>query len=77
MTLCSELGPQGASPVQVALRWILDQVGVTTVIPGARNSAQARANAAAGNLEPLSAQLHTALEELYDRLIRSHVHDRW
>ncbi|WP_195393528.1 aldo/keto reductase [Actinomyces urogenitalis] len=77
VTLCSELGPQGASPVQVALRWILDQVGVTTVIPGARNSAQARANAAAGNLEPLSAQLHTALEELYDRLIRSHVHDRW
>ncbi len=77
VSLCSQTGPHGATPAQVALRWILDQQGVTTVIPGARNGAQARVNAAAGGLAPLSAELHTALEELYDRLIRSHVHDRW
>ncbi|WP_103061543.1 aldo/keto reductase [Actinomyces qiguomingii] len=75
--LCRELGPAGATPVQVALRWILDQPGVTTVIPGARNAEQARANAAAAALEPLSDQLHAALEDLYDRRIRAHVHDRW
>ncbi|RAX23842.1 MULTISPECIES: aldo/keto reductase [unclassified Actinomyces] len=75
--LCRELGPAGATPAQVALRWILDQPGVTTVIPGARNAEQARANAAAAALEPLSDQLHAALADLYDRRIRAHVHDRW
>ena len=35
---------------QFALRWIIDQPGVTVVIPGARNAAQARANAAAADL---------------------------
>lgn len=75
--LVRELGPDGASPAQVALRWIMDQPGVTTVIPGARNAEQARANAAAASLEPLGTELHAALADLYDRLIREHVHGRW
>ncbi|WP_147681615.1 aldo/keto reductase [Actinomyces ruminicola] len=75
--LCRELGPAAASPAQVALRWILDQPGVTTVIPGARSAEQARANAAAAALPALGEQLHAALEDLYDRRIRAHVHDRW
>ncbi len=33
--------PAGASLPQAALRWIIDQPGVTTVIPGARNPEQA------------------------------------
>lgn len=75
--LAGELGPAGATPVQVALRWILDQRGVSTVIPGARNAEQARANAEAASLAPLSDELHAALADLYDRLIREHVHERW
>lgn len=75
--LVRELGPEGASAAQVALRWVIDQPGVTTVIPGARNAAQARANAEAGSLPPLSADLEAALAELYERLIREHVHTRW
>lgn len=75
--LCRELGPEGASPAQVALRWIIDRPGVTTVIPGARSLAQARSNAAAAQLEPLSAELDDALEALYDERIRGFVHDRW
>ena len=39
---------------QAALRWVIDQPGVSTVIPGARNVAQARSNAAAAELAPLS-----------------------
>jgi len=38
-----------------ALRWIIDQPGVTTVIPGARNADQARGNAAAGSAPPVPA----------------------
>src|SRR4051794_40023799 len=41
------------TPAQAALAWVVQQPGVTTVIPGARNAEQARANAAAGLAAPL------------------------
>lgn len=75
--LCEELGPAGATPAQVALRWVVDREGVTTVIPGARSPEQARANAASGDLPALSPELDRALADLYDRRIRAHVHHRW
>lgn len=62
---------------QLALRWLLDQPGVTTVIPGARNAGQARAKAAAADLPPLDQRTHEGLREVYDRRVREHVHDRW
>ncbi|MFE2911838.1 aldo/keto reductase [Kitasatospora indigofera] len=71
------LAPEGATPAQTALRWIVQQPGVSTVIPGARNPAQARANAAAAALPPLPAATLAAVEGLYDRRIRATVHDRW
>ena len=61
---------------QVALAWIAAQDGVSSVIPGARNPEQARANAAAGSLE-LPAGFDDAVRELYDREIRAQVHARW
>jgi len=69
--------PQGESTAQLALRWLIDQAGVTTVIPGARNAEQARSNAAAASTDPLSSAVQDALAEVYDRLIREHVHSRW
>ena len=42
-----QLVPEGASTAQAAIAWIAAQDGVTSVIPGARNVEQARANAAA------------------------------
>lgn len=75
--LCSDYGPQNATPAQIALKWVTEQVGVTTVIPGARNADQAAANAAAAALPALSADLNAALEDLYNRMIREHVHGRW
>ncbi len=71
------LTPTGASTAQLALRWIVDQPSVSTVIPGARNVEQVRANAAAADLAPLDPDLHDCLREIYDRDIREHVHDRW
>jgi aryl-alcohol dehydrogenase-like predicted oxidoreductase len=67
----------GASPAQAALRWVIQQPGVTTVIPGARNPDQARQNAAAASLPPLTGAELCAIEDLYDRRIRAQVHDRW
>jgi aryl-alcohol dehydrogenase-like predicted oxidoreductase len=71
------LTPDGVPTSALALRWILDQPGVTTVIPGARNPAQAQANAAAAALPPLDASISTQLEAIYDERIRAHVHDKW
>jgi aryl-alcohol dehydrogenase-like predicted oxidoreductase len=52
-----------------ALRWCLDFDAVTVVIPGARNPAQARANAAASGLPPLPAETHGKVRELYERQV--------
>ncbi|GEL95067.1 aldo/keto reductase [Cellulomonas composti] len=71
------LTPAGASTAQLALRWIVDQPGVSVVIPGARNPEQARANAAAADLPPVPAPVEAALARIYDEHIREHVHDRW
>ena len=67
----------GPTPAQVALRWIVQQPGVTTVIPGARSVDQARANAAAGSIADLNRELLEGMADLYDRRIRPLVHDRW
>ena len=60
-----------------ALRWVIDQPGVTSVIPGARNVTQVRGNVAAATLAPLTDSQLSDLERLYDERIRAHVHDRW
>jgi aryl-alcohol dehydrogenase-like predicted oxidoreductase len=73
----AEHTPDGATTAQLALRWVIDQPGVSTVIPGARNAAQARGNAAAAELPALDRATLDALREIYDRDVRAHVHDRW
>jgi aryl-alcohol dehydrogenase-like predicted oxidoreductase len=70
------LGPS-TSLAQFALRWVIDQPGVSTVIPGARNPEQVRQNAAAAALPPLRQNQLDGVRDVYDRLIRSHVHGRW
>ncbi|MEK1899068.1 MAG: aldo/keto reductase [Rhizobium sp.] len=72
-----KLVPAGASMAAFALRWILMAEAVTVVIPGARNAEQAKANAAAADLAPLSADVMAATREIYKRLIAPHVHQRW
>ena len=71
------LVPDGATMAQFALRWVIDQPGVTVVIPGARNPGQAQANAAAAGLAPLPAETLGAVTAVYDELIRPQVHGKW
>ncbi|HEX2904361.1 MAG TPA: aldo/keto reductase [Jatrophihabitans sp.] len=73
----AELLPTQLRPAQAALRWTIDQPGVSTVIPGARNVSQARSNAAAADLAPLTAELQAGIRDLYDRQLRPDVHQRW
>ncbi len=72
-----DLLPAGVPPAAAALRWIIQQPGVTTVIPGARNVGQVRGNALAATLDPLPDDTMRAIGDLYDRRIRPLVHDRW
>ncbi|MFB7456288.1 aldo/keto reductase [Streptomyces sp. NPDC056188] len=71
------LAPEGWTPAQLALRWIIQQPGVTTVIPGARSPEQARANAAAAKLPPLGEETLAAIRDLYERRIKDQVEARW
>lgn len=67
----------GVSSAQAAIAWAWQQPGVSTVIPGARNAAQARANAAAGDVAPLGDDVLAAVERVYDTHVRELVHHRW
>jgi aryl-alcohol dehydrogenase-like predicted oxidoreductase len=69
--------PTGATMAQFALRWILDQPGVSVVIPGARNPAQVAGNISAATLTPLTADQQAAVQQTYNDLIRPQIHDRW
>jgi aryl-alcohol dehydrogenase-like predicted oxidoreductase len=69
--------PAQGTPAQWALRWVIQQPGVTTVIPGARSTGQARQNAEAASLPPLPQAKLDAIEGLYDKYFRATVHDRW
>lgn len=71
------LVPEGVAMSQWALRWVLDQPGVSVVIPGARDALQAQGNAAAAALAPLGAEALATVQAVYDELVRPQVHARW
>ena len=55
----------GATPAQVALRWVMDQDGITSAIVGARNVAQLD-----DNLGSLDVTLDAATSTVLDRASR-------
>jgi aryl-alcohol dehydrogenase-like predicted oxidoreductase len=76
-SLVADAGLGDVTPAQAAIAWCVQQTGVTTVIPGARNTSQAASNAAAGEVDPLPDAFLDAVRDLYDRRIREQVHGRW
>jgi aryl-alcohol dehydrogenase-like predicted oxidoreductase len=71
------LVPEGTTLAQLALRWILMYDAVTCAIPGAKTPEQARANAAAADLTPLSPETMKAVQQIYDDAVRPLVHASW
>lgn len=71
------LVPESTTMAQWALRWVTMNPAVTAVIPGARNPAQAKANADAALLPELSADDLAVVADVYDQYIKPQVHDRW
>jgi aryl-alcohol dehydrogenase-like predicted oxidoreductase len=71
------LAPEGMTMAQFALGWILMFDAVTCVIPGAKRPAQAEDNALAADLQPLGEETMAQVGEIYESLIRDHVHHYW
>ena len=65
--------PEGMTLPQMAIRWILDYPEVTVVIPGARDTTQAKANAALSDLPALPASLHEQLRAFYSAQVTGHI----
>ncbi|WP_065570840.1 aldo/keto reductase [Microbacterium oleivorans] len=70
--------PDGVSLPAASLAWIASRPGVTSVIPGARTTAQARSNAAAGSIDPADLETFAAaVVDVYDRRLRADIHPQW
>lgn len=72
--------PEGVSLPAATLAWIASRPGVTTVIPGARNVAQAAANAGAAQLLDGGFDLEgfdAVVRETYDEHLRAAIHPLW
>jgi aryl-alcohol dehydrogenase-like predicted oxidoreductase len=71
------LVPPGMSMAQMALRWILHFPEVTCAIPGAKRPEQVEENVDAASLPALDDSLVAAIDRMYEKHIRSFVHQRW
>ena len=69
--------PQGMSMSQFALRWIIMHDAICCAIPGAKRPEQVEENCRAADLPRLSRGVMRKVGEIYQRLIRDDVHQRW
>ncbi len=72
--------PSDVSLPAASLAWIASRPGITSVIPGARSVAQARANADAAALLSAGFDLDgfdAVVRQVYDDLLRAAIHNHW
>ncbi len=69
--------PDTESLTLYALRWILMFDAVSCVIPGASRVEQAESNAHASDLPPLTEEQMNKVKEIYEKYIKSSVHQLW
>jgi len=65
--------PAGMSLADLALRWILDQPAVSTIIAGVTRPDQLKANAAVSRMDPLEPALVEKLKDFYVEKVRPEV----
>ena len=65
--------PAGMSLAHLALRWILDQPAVSTIIAGVTRPAQLRDNVEASRMDPLPEPLVAKLKDFYVEKVRPEV----
>ncbi|RDY59538.1 aldo/keto reductase [Flagellimonas nanhaiensis] len=72
-----QLFPEYENLAPIALRWILDFPEVGCIIPGASKAEQLHSNVKATGLPPLTQEQTNAVNSIYERYIKSHVHQLW
>lgn len=65
--------PKGVPLSQFAIRWLLDQPAVSTIIAGVTKPAQLGDNVEATKRDPLDTELVAELRDWYERKVRPHV----
>jgi aryl-alcohol dehydrogenase-like predicted oxidoreductase len=68
-----QMAPKGMSLAHLALRWILDQPAVSTIIAGVSRPAQLKDNVEASRMDPLPNALVENLKEFYVDKVRPEV----
>jgi aryl-alcohol dehydrogenase-like predicted oxidoreductase len=69
--------PNQENLAPIALKWILMQKAVSTIIPGASNPKQATDNLEALNIPNLSENQYEAVAEIYEKYVKKAVHQLW
>jgi aryl-alcohol dehydrogenase-like predicted oxidoreductase len=69
--------PHGMTMTQFALKWILMHDAVSCAIPGAKRPSQVEENCHASDAPRLSRGLMRQVKDIYDRLVKEEVHQRW
>ena len=69
--------PQRENLAPMALRWILDFPEVSCIIPGASKVEHLKSNLEAAELPQLTKNEKSAVNEIYDKYIKKHVHQLW
>ncbi len=72
-----ELFPEHENLAPLALRWILDFPEVSCIIPGVSKLEQINSNLASMKLASLSFEKKEALDNIYKKHIKPHVHQLW
>lgn len=72
-----KIKPQEYSMPQFALKWILMNKAVSTVIPGGKRPEQIESNTHASTLPRLSKKVMEEVERIYSLSIKPEVHHKW
>lgn len=69
--------PDRENLAPIALRWILDFPEVSCIIPGASKVEHLNSNINAAELPPLTKKEKVAVNYIYEKYIKKHVHQLW
>jgi len=69
--------PDRENLAPIALRWILDFPEVSCIIPGASKVEHLNSNINAAELPPLTKKEKVAVNDIYEKYIKKHVHQLW
>lgn len=69
--------PDDTNLVHLALRWTLMRDEVSVVIPGASSEKHVTSNCDASGTPPIPEEIMGKIDEIYEEMIKPHVHQRW